>query len=209
MLPLMSRSRQPRMSVEARRAQLIEVGKAIFSQRPFDEVSTDELSEIADVSKGLLYHYFGSKRGFYVATMKAVAEEFSAAIVPAPGLPFDRAVHETLRAFLDYIQSRPALYRAMVRGGIGADAEVEAVVEGVRRGEVAVLLAYAGVVDPSPLLWLTIYAWVGSAEAAGLAWLDRGDVPRDALIEALSASLLHALDGAVLDSGGPDGDVSR
>jgi AcrR family transcriptional regulator len=183
------------MSVEARRTQLIEVGKAVFSRRAYDEVSTDELSEIAGISKGLLYHYFGNKRGFYVATMKAVAEEFSAAIAPAPGLPFAQAMLGSMEAFLDYIQARPALYRAMVRGGIGADAEVEAVVEGVRRGEVALLLDYAGVGDPSPVLWLKLYAWVGAAEAAGLAWLDRGEVPREAMIELLSGSLLHAFSG--------------
>ena len=60
-----------RLSVDARREQLIELGEELFSARPFDEISIDDIAARAEISKGLLYHYFGSKRDFYVAVVRS------------------------------------------------------------------------------------------------------------------------------------------
>jgi len=188
--------RAPRMSVEARRAQLIAVGQEVFSQRSYDDVSTDELSQIAGISKGLLYHYFGNKRGFYVATIKAVAGDFAAAVDPSPDGDIASAMLGTLNSFLDFIEARPTLYRALIRGGVGADAEVEAVVEDLRRLEARRILARVGVTAPNPMLWLKIYGWVGFAEAASLGWLEQDlspPVSREALIGILVEALAMAL----------------
>ena len=62
-----------RLAVDERRAQLLELGLRLFGTRPYDEVSIDDIAADAGVSKGLLYHYFGSKRAFYVATVQHAA----------------------------------------------------------------------------------------------------------------------------------------
>jgi len=195
----MSTPRAPRMSVEARRAQLIEVGQQVFSERAYDDVSTDELSQLAGISKGLLYHYFGNKRGFYVATIRAVAEEFAAAVSPTPEGDVAAAMLETLSSFLDFIEARPTLYRALIRGGVGADSEVEAIVEGLRRLEATRVLERVGVTDPDPVLWLKVYGWVGFAEAASLGWLEQTAASGERLVsrEVLIGLLVEALAAAL------------
>lgn len=37
----------------------------VFSKSPYKHASTDRIIEAAEVSKGLLFHYFGSKEGVY------------------------------------------------------------------------------------------------------------------------------------------------
>ena len=64
-----------RLDVDARRRQLLALGTALFGSRPYDEVSIDEVARTAGISKGLLYHYFPTKRDFYVATVREAAAE--------------------------------------------------------------------------------------------------------------------------------------
>ena len=62
-----------RFSVDERRAQLLELGLRLFGDRSYDDVSIDDIAREAGVSKGLLYHYFGSKRVFYAACVEHAA----------------------------------------------------------------------------------------------------------------------------------------
>ena len=56
-----------RPSLDTRRAQLIAQGMAFFGTRPYDTVSIDDIAEAAGISKGMLYHYFPTKRDYYAA----------------------------------------------------------------------------------------------------------------------------------------------
>ncbi|MBP6848431.1 MAG: helix-turn-helix transcriptional regulator, partial [Kofleriaceae bacterium] len=59
--------RRIRLDNDARRAQLLELGQKAFAERTYDEVSIDDIARAAGISKGLLYHYFPTKRDLYVA----------------------------------------------------------------------------------------------------------------------------------------------
>ena len=74
----MAAARRARLSTDARREQLVALGVEIFSERPFDDVSIDDIAAAAGISKGLLYHYFPSKRDFYVAVVRHSADEMQA-----------------------------------------------------------------------------------------------------------------------------------
>ena len=52
------------MSTDARREQLLAAGAELLGRRPYDEVSIEEIAAAAGVSKGLLYHYFPTKKDF-------------------------------------------------------------------------------------------------------------------------------------------------
>ena len=164
-----------RQSTEERRAALIALGRRIFSTRPYDAISTDEIAREAGISKGLLYHYFPGKREFYVATVTSLADELLAI------LPFEIAsadpsgilltTRETLQNFISFIQQNDALYRTLLRGGIGMDPEVHRIVERVRRTvleRVRRLLGRA----PEPLMDLRLYGWLGFVEHTSLEWLE-------------------------------------
>src|SRR5689334_1058061 len=60
-----------RLAVDKRRAQLLKLGQELFSNFNYDELSIDEIARRAGISKGLLYHYFPSKRDYYVEVIRA------------------------------------------------------------------------------------------------------------------------------------------
>lgn len=171
-----------RLDTDTRRHQLLQVGRALFATRPYDGVSTAEITDAAGISKGLLFHYFGSKRGFYLATLASVAEEILVATDPGPDTPFDEAVRQALWAYLVYARDHRALYSALARGGIGSDPECFAVVQRVRDLSVARMMDKLGApVDGA--LRLRLAGWLGLVEHGLLAWLEHGGSSLEALHE--------------------------
>src|SRR3954447_20353749 len=82
-----ARAARPRTRLEndARRAQLLELAQAAFAARSYDEVSIDDVARAAGVSKGLLYHYFPTKRDLYIAGLREAARQLIERTVVAPG----------------------------------------------------------------------------------------------------------------------------
>src|SRR6201992_1369364 len=80
-----------RLTPDARRAQLLRAGEAVFTARAFDDVSIEDIAEAAGVSKNLLYHYFSGKRELYLETIRAAANEMLERAAPAMSLePIER-----------------------------------------------------------------------------------------------------------------------
>ncbi|MEG0504481.1 MAG: TetR/AcrR family transcriptional regulator, partial [Raoultibacter sp.] len=51
---------------EEKRNAIINAGFSVFSQSEYRHATTDEIVKRAGISKGLLFHYFGNKKNFYV-----------------------------------------------------------------------------------------------------------------------------------------------
>ncbi|MCB9544303.1 MAG: TetR family transcriptional regulator [Myxococcales bacterium] len=181
-----------RLSTDDRRAELLEAGKRLFAEAAFDHIRTGDLARLTGTSTGLLYHYFGHKRGYYVATMRHVADEVLAATTPPPDAPLLPAVAGALDRFLAYVTAHEAIYRALMRGGIGSDAEVQAIVESVRRA----LVDRVAERLPTPadaFATLRIYGWIGFVEFVVMDWLETRSVPAEALPPLLLDALLRIL----------------
>jgi AcrR family transcriptional regulator len=190
----MAAARRARLSTDARREQLVALGVEMFSERPFDEVSIDDIAAAAEISKGLLYHYFPSKRDFYVAVVRHSAEEMQAITETDPDLPPIARLADGLDRYLEYVSTHARGFATVLRAGIGSDAEVAAIVEGVRAAMARRILDdLAADHDPTPAVRIAVRGWVGFAEAASLEWLERGELSRDELRELL----VRALTGAV------------
>jgi AcrR family transcriptional regulator len=76
-----------------RRAELLAIGRQLFAKHAYDELSIDDVAAAAGVAKGLLYYYFTSKRGFYLATIRAEADELLELAQPDPALPPAERLH--------------------------------------------------------------------------------------------------------------------
>lgn len=188
----------PRAS--ARRASLIELGRRVFAERSYDEVTTQFLAESGEMSMGLLYRYFGDKRGFYLACLRDAAAELLGLVqfVPGPG-----GAGAALTSFFDAVAANPGFFRGVLRGGIGADAEAWRIVQGVRNEIVARLFvaacrADAGLGAP-PQEHLALHAWLGSVESATLFWLDGNGVDRAAVEHLILRTLPEFLPRAPVE----------
>lgn len=51
---------------EEKRNAIINAGFSVFSQSEYRHATTDEIVKQAGISKGLLFHYFGNKKNFYI-----------------------------------------------------------------------------------------------------------------------------------------------
>jgi AcrR family transcriptional regulator len=192
-----------RLDNEARRAQLLELGMKVFAESTYDEVSIDDLARAAGISKGLLYHYFPTKRHLYLAGLRMVAGELLARLdVSTLDVPPIERIRRGIDAYLTFVSERARPYVALMRGGIGSDPEVLKILDDVR--EQVVDRVFTGPGSPlaagerrTPLARVALRGWLGFAEAACLDWLTHRDLTqqqvRDLIIDVLLPTIRVAL----------------
>lgn len=181
-----------RLQVDVRRQQLLDLGLELFASQSYDELSIDEIARRAGVSKGLLYHYYRSKRAFYVAAVREAARQLleetdvdKHGSGPEPDPEGQRA---GLRAFIDYVSRHRVVYAFLLRGGIGTDPEVAEVLEETREAlidRMLTRLSRFGARADDPRARLKLRGWLGFLEAASLDWAERQELDQDAFLALL------------------------
>ena len=183
-----------------RRSQLLELARQGFADRSYDEVSIDDLAREAKISKGLLYHYFPTKRDLYVAALRVIANELVDRVraIPHDLPPADR-VRAGLDAYLDHITQHARAFVALMRGGIGSDPEVAQVIEGVRRtlsDEFLEGSPFAPLLENNPRFAIATRGWIGFVEQVSIDWCAEPRLSRDELRDLLS-QILFAIIGVI------------
>jgi AcrR family transcriptional regulator len=193
-----------RMTHESRREQLLDHGTRLLSTRTLDEISIELLDEEAGISRGLLYHYFGSLQEFHVAVVRrAVADLFA---ITAPR-DLDDPVEQlsvSLGAYVDYVAGNYTGYVSLVRAATSGNEELRTIYLDARRAltdrifEIAGpdQLAALGVVD-SPATRLLVDGWAAMVENVVVAWVrDAHDLSREDLLSRLALALPAILVGS-------------
>jgi len=102
------KERSGRLTAAARRAQLIEVGRAVFAEGGFEATSVEEIAARAKVSKPILYSHFGGKEGLYAVVVDREVERILGRIVKAVSSGPPRArLEQAALAYLTYVQEHP------------------------------------------------------------------------------------------------------
>ncbi|GAA2766032.1 TetR/AcrR family transcriptional regulator [Streptomyces paradoxus] len=178
----------------ARRAELIAIGRRLFADTSYDALSMDDIARQAHVAKGLIYYYFQSKRGYYLAIIQDSVTELLTLAASGVELPPVDRVQRTIDSYLRYAEHNQAAYRTIVSGGVGFDTEVHAIRDGVREAVVTTIAEGAyGRADVTALARMGLLAWVCSVEGATLEWIDRPELPRHTMSELLVKTLGGAL----------------
>jgi AcrR family transcriptional regulator len=174
----------------ARRAELIAIGRRLFADTSYDALSMDDIARQAHVAKGLIYYYFQSKRGYYLAIIQDSVTELLTLAASGTELPPVDRVQRTIDSYLRYAEHNQAAYRTIVSGGVGFDTEVHAIRDGVREALVTTIAEGAyGRADVTALARMGLLSWVCSVEGATLEWIDRPELPRDTMSELLVKTL--------------------
>ncbi|HZY75057.1 MAG TPA: helix-turn-helix domain-containing protein, partial [Jatrophihabitantaceae bacterium] len=63
-----------RLGPDERREQILDCAVRLFGERPYAAVSTTDIARAAGVARGLLNHYFGTKRDLYLEVVKAMVQ---------------------------------------------------------------------------------------------------------------------------------------
>jgi len=199
-----STTTRSRLSPDERRSQLLDLGVRLLSTRSLDELSIDLLAEQAGVSRGLLYHYFGSKQDFHEAVVRRAADALVAQTAPpVHGDPIDR-LRSSMGAYLAYVEANREGYVSLVRGGAGGTPALRAIHEEARTAltdRVFVADALGELVPDTPVTRLVVRGWAACVEDLVLAWVaDPTGVDREQLLAVLVDSL-PALVGTVAGAG--------
>ena len=189
--------RRVRLDNDERRAQLLQLARKAFSDRSYDEVSIDDLAREAKISKGLLYHYFPTKRDLYVAGLREIADELIQRVV---SIPTDLAPAERVRAgldaYLDHITQHARAFVSLMRGGIGSDPEVAQVIEDVRTRLSARFLEgspFAPLLAGNVRFETAVRGWIGFVEAVSIDWCANPRLNRTELRDLLSQIMFAIL----------------
>lgn len=182
-----------RLTSAERRSQLLDLGVRLLATRSVDEVSIDLLAEQAGISRGLLYHYFGSKRGFHEAVVRRAADDLIAQTAPpAEGEPLER-LYISVTAYVDYVVANYEGYLSLVKGASAGNETLReiydeahfALTDRIFREDVE-----SQVIPDTPATRLMVRGWAAMAEEVVLTWAkEPGDVTREELLAFLGASL--------------------
>lgn len=180
-----SSSGRTRLDVDQRRSQLLALGLRLFADRPYDEISIDELAAVAGISKGLLYHYFHSKRDFYIACVRVAAEQLVERTKMPDSLDAVEQLRRGLEAYLDFVEEHGQSYAALFRAGVGTDEEVVAIIDDVRATILQRLVEGLGSETVPPPMRSALRGWIGYVEAVILDWIEWRDVERNVLVDSM------------------------
>lgn len=108
--------KKQRLTAAERRAQLIEVGRAVFAEHGYNGGSVEEIARVAGVSKPIVYEHFGGKEGLYAVIvdreMDALVQRIATVISDGPARQrFEQAV----LAFLTYVKEEPDGFAVLTR----------------------------------------------------------------------------------------------
>ncbi|MFJ1563446.1 TetR/AcrR family transcriptional regulator [Streptomyces erythrochromogenes] len=181
---------------QLRRAELIAIGRKLFADTSYDALCMDDIAKQAGVAKGLIYYYFKSKRGYYLAIVEDSVADLVARAGGDTDLPNAERVRRTVDGYLHYAEHHHAAYRTIVTGGVGSDAEVLAIRDAVREELVSTIAEGAyGHRSVPPIARLALVGWLSAVEGTTLEWiggLSAPDQPGRARLGALLVRQLRA-----------------
>lgn len=189
-----------RLSTEERREQLLAVGARLFSESPYDEVWIEQVAEIAGVSRGLLYHYFPTKRDFFAAVVERESARMLRMTAAVPGIPVREQLGAGLDTFLEYVEAHAHGYRAFHRADAAGDQAVRKVYQrALATQEKQILAAMAA--DPEfgpvcarrPDVPLAVRGWLAFTTAVCLERLRGADLSRDQVRDLCTRALLGVI----------------
>jgi AcrR family transcriptional regulator len=176
--------RWQRLDHDERRGQILTCARRLFSERNYASVSTSEIAREAGVARGLLHHYFGTKREMYLEVVRTLMRMPSNPVpLENPGRGIDVVIDESVARWLTMLERNRGTWLAAIGArGVGRDAEVEAILDEARDQAadrlIEALQTYEAAQAPNELRAL-IRAYSGFAEAASIEWLERGRLSRE------------------------------
>jgi AcrR family transcriptional regulator len=184
--------RWQRLDHDERRQQILDCARHLFSERNYASVSTSEIARRAGVARGLLHHYFGTKRDLYLEVVRELVRMPSNPVpLQAPGRGLQPIIEESVERWLTMLERNRGTWLAAVGArGLGRDSEVEAILDEAREQAADRLIEALGIRKPSRELKALMRGYSGFAEATSVQWLQRDRLSREQTRAALTQGFL-------------------
>ena len=92
---------------DTKRNVILESGIREFSQKTYSEASTDTITRNGNISKGLLFHYFGTKSNFYLYCLEKALQTLIVDFTPNTGNDFYDVVFSSFNNKIELAKRYP------------------------------------------------------------------------------------------------------
>lgn len=197
-----SSRKRVRMDYDDRRRSILHAAGELFLERPYSQVSISDIAEAAGVARGLLHHYFDSKRDLYLEVVRNASKPAGVALGERPAnadLTEDQIWTRSIDGLLGFIADNRELWLTSVTvGGPERDDEVATIIDESREVLADQTIAALGLTDQeTPQLRALIRGYGGLVQEVTLEWLERDrltrDQAREVLVRTLPLLLEHVL----------------
>lgn len=187
-----------RLSAEDRRDQLLKVAAELFSERPYDEVSMEDVAARGQISRALLYRHFPSKQQLFAAMYQRAAERLLIETALDPGIPMADQLESGLDAHFDYFEANRNTVLAANRT-LAGDRTIQAIID----GEIAALrtrmVSAAGLDgDDRQRIATILMSWLVFVRTMSIEWLANDTFSRDEL-RSICLGAFHGALGGIVD----------
>ena len=181
-----------------REQSILDAAGQVFA-RGYHSASMDEIAGLADVSKPMLYAYFGSKEGLYVAYVDRTGRELLARLAGAttPGDQPSVRLRAGILEFLAFIEEHRDGWQVLFGELTSMGPVVDEVA--VLRRQIAdwIMAVLAGATRaqgnvPDVSVQATAHAIVGAGESLANWWLEHPQVRRDQVADWYMGMILAA-----------------
>ncbi|MGA9749805.1 MAG: TetR/AcrR family transcriptional regulator [Nocardioides sp.] len=187
-----------RLTPDARRAELVEIGARHFAQRPYDEVRLDAVADEAGVSRALLYRYFPGKRALFASVYaEAAASLLSETTLDDPSRSMLEQLVAGLDAHIDYFVANRNTVLAANRA-LAGDPTIQTIISD-EMAELRDRLLHASGLRGSARTTVSpvLMSWLVFVRVLCVEWLERPAFSRTVLRDMCAGALVGAL-GPVL-----------
>jgi AcrR family transcriptional regulator len=114
---------------------MLEAGTRLFAEREYDAVSMEEIAAAADVSKPMVYSYFESKQGLFLACVENATHRLMSRVRDATPdeLPPDARMWHGMLAVFSFIEEHPDDWALLSPHGPAAGGQLAAGAASIRR----------------------------------------------------------------------------
>lgn len=183
----MSEPRWRRLEPDERRGQILACARRLFGERPYAEVSTTDIAQAAGVARGLINHYFGTKRDLYLEVVREALTIPAFVVESLPEGTLEQRVDKGVEWLLDLLERHGDTWLAATGAqGLGRDPDLERILAEADTESADRVLESLGVAAETAhyeQLRAMIRAYGGLFKASGREWLvakslQRADVHR-------------------------------
>jgi AcrR family transcriptional regulator len=202
--------RWSRLEHDERREQILATARALFTQRPYGAVSTIEIAEAAGDTRGLLHHYFGTKRALYLEVVKELVDSPVLSVLDAiTATPIGQMPpwEDSVALWMDVVETnQDAWLVAISAGETGSDRAMHDILDEARERTASQVIAVLGLDEKrTPEVRALVRGFGAFAEAITREWLQRRRLSKEQarvlLVGALPGMVDQLLPGVVAKRG--------
>jgi AcrR family transcriptional regulator len=170
----------------------------MLSTRSLDQLAIEDIAAAAGISRGLLFHYFPSKRDFHEAVVRAAAADLLRCTEPDRSLPYIEQLRSGVESFVDYVVENRDSYVSLLRGAAGGDINLQAIFDETRSAIAGRVVDGLGADTVPYQVRLAVRGWVAFGEEVILGWLSDPDplLDRAGLVEMVHDALVALVGSA-------------